>query len=230
MFCSQCGLQIPEGQTLCDNCRKASPDQSSAVVTATAASSGMTCAFDLGDYFKDFFKDPIQAAGKRADTAHLLLGGIVLFLLAFQSFVFDLISGLEFGYAFGQFFVYLLDLAVIILVLFAFADAFGVQKLDFPGIVSLLGLAYMLPLVANIVSNFTGAVESAMFDGSYFNPISPISYAVGFLVPITLIGVYATRMNNKGNKFKTIAFVLIAFLAGNFVYSLGNTILISIFF
>src|SRR5665648_560688 len=102
MFCTKCGKEIADGSVFCPLC-----GQPSNGPAAPAAKAPSELGANISSFFKDYFKNPIEAVSSRAKDSFWLFGLISICAYILVHFFVSLFSGYEgyvAQYAFGTLF------------------------------------------------------------------------------------------------------------------------------
>lgn len=147
MICVKCGNEIPDASSFCAQCGSS---QNNSVPPKE------TVAHDFGDFFREYFRNPVKAITDRADQAHFLWGAAIFVVYLIMVFLFSVPGSVsrDVSLTAGTLllhFIYLLSGAVrfatLIFVFWGLQHAFHFEnKISLPATVSLTGLSF-LPIV-----------------------------------------------------------------------------------
>lgn len=220
MFCTKCGKEIADGSSYCPLCGQQFKSADPAPVKAPS-----DLGANLSSFFKDYFKNPVQAVATRAKDAFWLFGLISIGLYMLVHLLVILIS--DSGYfddekasiAFGSFFVDALCFGALIFGIFLFSGVFKLNKLSIPSVVSLTGLA-LLPLTPlYIIELIFGKILSNSDAGvSTFGPLLGLLNPTGFSSFIAIACIFAaiiiyTQIREASNDVAGIRSIMVVIIS-----------------
>ena len=259
MFCMKCGNQFPDGSAACPNCGAPAagvPEQPVAVQPA-APVEGQPVApvagqpvpqqpyaqpfvpaktssfkYDIGGFFNQFFKSPVEACTLRDKPEHFLLGltfpvafllinlifdlafkkdaAIIMSLTSFWTSVgfLPILVGIKTGRAFANFFVRLIAFGALFGYITAMYKVFKVKKTDFLSTISWTGLAFLPYAALNTIGWICTKIVCEV-DSDYLVNFSDALCMAGMaFFFIVLYDYFFTNREANGSKKTAIFFAV----------------------
>jgi hypothetical protein len=202
MFCTKCGKEIADGSMYCPLCGQQFKSSEPAPAKTTSDFGA-----NVSSFFKDYFKNPIEAVATRAKDSFWLLGLISIGAYILVHFFVSLFSGYEgyiAQYAFGTLFIDLICFAALIFGVFLFASAFKLNKLSLPSTVALTGLA-LLPLVPVYL---VGLLFDKLIEGA---SVTTVLFTIAFIFAAIILYSQIREASNDVAGIRTMFAILLAF-------------------
>ena len=166
--------------------------------------------FDLnvGGFFGDFFKSPLDAVNSRAQQKFWLMALIFSGAYAILQFILSLIDHKTKAAQFGFYTLLteIFSIAAFALIVMLFASAFKIKKLDFLSSLSLIGLPFAFRFACRLCEFLNTKIMDAIDKKGEFFSISTIIAAIGIYFFVLVLFDFA-QTANPGNVTKTKALI-----------------------
>lgn len=170
--------------------------------------------FDLnvGGFFGDFFKNPIDAVTSRATQKFWLMALIFGGAYAILEFILSLIDHKHKAAQFG-FYTLLTDIfaiATFVVIVMLFTSVFKIKKMDFLSSLSLVGLPFALMFACRLVEFLNTKIMSNVDKKGDFFSISSIISAIAIYFIVIMLYDFAMNANPGAiSKGKALIFAIV---------------------
>jgi len=186
-------------------------------VAPVAAAPKQPANFDLnvGGFFGDFFKKPIESVTSRATTKFWLMGLIFAGAYALLEFILALVDHKHKAAQWG-FYTLLSDIfaiAAFVCIVMLLSSAFKIKKLDFLSSMSLVGLPFALTFACRLVEFLNTKLYEAIDKKGDFFSISSIIAAIALYFMIIVLYDFAISANpGVISKTRALMFALVVII------------------
>ena len=181
---------------------------------APVAAPKQPANFDLnvGGFFGDFFKSPIDAVNSRAEKKFWLMGLIFAGAFALLNFILALIEykykKAQTGFAF--LFTDICAIALFVIAVMLFPSVFKVKKMDFLSSLALTGLPFAMFFACKLLSYLNDKIMNAADKNYKFISISNAIWMIAFFFVVICLYEFAKTANPTISKTSALLFAVLS--------------------
>jgi hypothetical protein len=186
-------------------------------VAPVAAAPKQPANFDLnvGGFFSDFFKNPIDAVTSRATSKFWLMALIFAGAYAILEFILALVNhkSKSAQWGFYTLLTQIFAIAAFVCIAMLLASAMKIKKLDFLSSLSLIGLPFALIFACRLVEFLNTKIYDAIDKKGDFFSISTVIAAIGLYFMIVVLYDFAINANPGAvSKTRALMFALLVII------------------